>query len=136
MNDPVHVADGNQSDADQSENRQHFETVAKLEKRRERFIVFEPEGVLLSLFLRARSVLLYSPVRNNGSGKCCWLLKRMGHLNLVRFGSQIPKGVDLGGLYEEDLGFFCSANELRLKSSAAEDMDNVRFFGSIKPEIQ
>ena len=56
-----------------------------MEKRRERFIVFEPEGVLLSLFLRARSVLLYSPVRNNGSGKCCWLLKRMGHLNLVIF---------------------------------------------------
>ena len=98
--------------------------------------MFEPEGVLLSLFLRARSVLLYSLVRNNGSGKCCWLLKRMGHLNLVRFGSQIPEGVDLGGLCEEDLGFFCSANELRLKSSAAEDMDNVRCFGSIKPEIQ
>lgn len=36
-NEPVHVADGTRSDADQSGNRQHFETVAKLEKRRERF---------------------------------------------------------------------------------------------------
>lgn len=35
--EPVHVADGTRSDADQSGNRQHFETVAKLEKRRERF---------------------------------------------------------------------------------------------------
>lgn len=43
----------------------------------------------------------------------------------VRFDSPIPEGVDLGGLCEEDHGFFCSANELRLESSAAEDMDKL-----------
>lgn len=36
-NEHVHVADGTRSDADQGGSRQHFETVAKLEKRRERF---------------------------------------------------------------------------------------------------
>ncbi|KAH9313977.1 hypothetical protein KI387_022604 [Taxus chinensis] len=35
--EPAHVAEGTQTDTDKSGNRQHFEAVAKLEKRRERF---------------------------------------------------------------------------------------------------
>ncbi|KAF5731452.1 hypothetical protein HS088_TW18G00129 [Tripterygium wilfordii] len=41
----------------------------------------------------------------------------------VRFDKSIPEGNDLGGLCEEDHGFFCSANSLRLESSAGDDVD-------------
>eukprot|EP01018_Ginkgo_biloba_P035638 Gb_15617 [translate_table: standard] len=43
----------------------------------------------------------------------------------VRFDKPIPDGVDLGGLCEEDHGFFCSANDLRLESSGVEDTDKL-----------
>ncbi|KAH9299139.1 hypothetical protein KI387_030821, partial [Taxus chinensis] len=43
----------------------------------------------------------------------------------VRFDKPIPEGVDLGGLCEEDHGFFCNATDLRLESSAGEDMDKL-----------
>ncbi|XP_038681781.1 uncharacterized protein LOC119982466 isoform X2 [Tripterygium wilfordii] len=41
----------------------------------------------------------------------------------VRFDKSIPEGNDLGGLCEEDHGFFCSANSIRLDSSAGDDVD-------------
>ncbi|KAM0951129.1 putative transcription factor interactor and regulator FHA-SMAD family [Dioscorea sansibarensis] len=43
----------------------------------------------------------------------------------VRFDRQIPEGNDLGGLCEEDRGFFCSADLLRLDYSGGEDMERV-----------
>ncbi|ONK78664.1 uncharacterized protein A4U43_C02F21160 [Asparagus officinalis] len=41
----------------------------------------------------------------------------------VRFDRQIPEGNDLGGLCEEDHGFFCAARLLRLDNSGTEDND-------------
>ncbi|KAL3648017.1 hypothetical protein CASFOL_008985 [Castilleja foliolosa] len=43
----------------------------------------------------------------------------------VRFDRSIPEGNDLGGLCEEDHGFFCAANLLHLDSSSADDDDNL-----------
>ncbi|PIN11316.1 AAA+-type ATPase [Handroanthus impetiginosus] len=43
----------------------------------------------------------------------------------VRFDRTIPEGNDLGGLCEEDHGFFCAADVLRLESSSADDMDKL-----------
>ncbi|GLJ47450.1 hypothetical protein SUGI_1001480 [Cryptomeria japonica] len=43
----------------------------------------------------------------------------------VRFDKPIPEGIDLGGLCEDDHGFFCNASDLRLESSAGEDMDKL-----------
>ncbi|GFQ06625.1 ferredoxin-dependent glutamate synthase chloroplastic [Phtheirospermum japonicum] len=40
----------------------------------------------------------------------------------VRFDRSIPEGNDLGGLCEEDRGFFCAADLLRLESSSADDV--------------
>ncbi|PWA52651.1 ATPase, AAA-type, core [Artemisia annua] len=39
----------------------------------------------------------------------------------VRFDKQIPEGNDLGGICEEDHGFFCAASLLRLDSSSSSD---------------
>ncbi|KAI3893235.1 hypothetical protein MKX03_016880 [Papaver bracteatum] len=43
----------------------------------------------------------------------------------VRFDKSIPDGNDLGGLCEEDHGFFCAADALRLDSSANDDVDKL-----------
>lgn len=43
----------------------------------------------------------------------------------VRFDRSIPDGNDLGGLCEEDHGFFCSANTLRLDGPGGEDVDKL-----------
>ncbi|KAG8389476.1 hypothetical protein BUALT_Bualt02G0233300 [Buddleja alternifolia] len=43
----------------------------------------------------------------------------------VRFDKTIPEGNDLGGLCEEDHGFFCAADLLRLESSNADDVDKL-----------
>ncbi|CAI0469935.1 unnamed protein product [Linum tenue] len=43
----------------------------------------------------------------------------------VRFDRSIQEGNDLGGLCEEDHGFFCAANSLRLDSSGGEEFDRL-----------
>ncbi|KAK7277727.1 hypothetical protein RJT34_22742 [Clitoria ternatea] len=44
----------------------------------------------------------------------------------VRFDKSIPDGNDLGGLCEDDRGFFCSANHLlRVDGSGGDDIDKV-----------
>ncbi|KAK7277726.1 hypothetical protein RJT34_22741 [Clitoria ternatea] len=44
----------------------------------------------------------------------------------VRFDKSIPDGNDLGGLCEDDHGFFCCANHLlRVDSSGGEDLDKI-----------
>ncbi|XP_019098372.1 PREDICTED: uncharacterized protein LOC104760151 [Camelina sativa] len=39
----------------------------------------------------------------------------------VRFDKSVPDGNDLGGLCEDDHGFFCTASSLRLESSSSDD---------------
>ncbi|CAN1353290.1 Outer mitochondrial transmembrane helix translocase [Linum perenne] len=43
----------------------------------------------------------------------------------VRFDRSIQEGNDLGGLCEEDRGFFCAANSLRLDSAGGEESDRL-----------
>ncbi|XP_057776605.1 uncharacterized protein LOC130995363 isoform X2 [Salvia miltiorrhiza] len=43
----------------------------------------------------------------------------------VRFDRAVPEGNDLGGLCEEDHGFFCSADSLRPESSNGNDIDEL-----------
>ncbi|XP_039025174.1 uncharacterized protein LOC120158386 isoform X4 [Hibiscus syriacus] len=43
----------------------------------------------------------------------------------VRFDRSILEGNDLGGLCEEDHGFFCAASSLRLDSSGGDDVDKL-----------
>ncbi|ESQ36643.1 hypothetical protein EUTSA_v10006579mg [Eutrema salsugineum] len=43
----------------------------------------------------------------------------------VRFDRPIADGNDLGGLCEEDHGFFCTASSLRLDSSSSDDADKL-----------
>ncbi|MBA0858914.1 hypothetical protein Goshw_001680 [Gossypium schwendimanii] len=43
----------------------------------------------------------------------------------VRFDRSIPQGNDLGGLCEEDHGFFCAASSLRLEASGGDDADKL-----------
>ncbi|KAG5567713.1 hypothetical protein RHGRI_003047 [Rhododendron griersonianum] len=43
----------------------------------------------------------------------------------VRFDRSIPEGNDLGGVCEEDHGFFCAADLLRLDSSVTDDVDKL-----------
>ncbi|XP_031121843.1 uncharacterized protein LOC116024943 [Ipomoea triloba] len=43
----------------------------------------------------------------------------------VRFDRSIPEGNDLGGLCEEDHGFFCAADFLRLDNSSIDDLDKL-----------
>ncbi|MFS8014295.1 putative transcription factor interactor and regulator FHA-SMAD family [Helianthus anomalus] len=54
------------------------------------------------------------PFEENGSSK-------IG----VRFDKSVQEGNDLGGLCEEDHGFFCSADSLRLDSSSADDIEKL-----------
>ncbi|KAI3783165.1 hypothetical protein L2E82_13229 [Cichorium intybus] len=43
----------------------------------------------------------------------------------VRFDKQIPEGNDLGGICEDDHGFFCAAQFLRLDSSSSDDVEKL-----------
>ncbi|KAH0638097.1 uncharacterized protein [Solanum tuberosum] len=43
----------------------------------------------------------------------------------VRFDRSIPEGNDLGGLCDEDHGFFCAADLLRLDSSSTDEIDKL-----------
>ncbi|KAJ8559283.1 hypothetical protein K7X08_003341 [Anisodus acutangulus] len=43
----------------------------------------------------------------------------------IRFDRSIPEGNDLGGRCEEDHGFFCAADFLRLDSSSSDDIDKL-----------
>ncbi|XP_020206298.1 uncharacterized protein LOC109791412 isoform X1 [Cajanus cajan] len=43
----------------------------------------------------------------------------------VRFDKPIPDGVDLGGACEGGQGFFCNVTDLRLESSAVEELDKL-----------
>ncbi|KAF9593655.1 hypothetical protein IFM89_024472 [Coptis chinensis] len=43
----------------------------------------------------------------------------------VRFDDAIPEGNDLGGLCEDDHGFFCTAELLRLDNSEGDDVDKL-----------
>ncbi|KAK7389195.1 hypothetical protein VNO78_24030 [Psophocarpus tetragonolobus] len=43
----------------------------------------------------------------------------------VRFDKPIPDGVDLGGVCEGGQGFFCNVADLRLESSAIEELDKL-----------
>ncbi|KAK9071829.1 hypothetical protein SSX86_008258 [Deinandra increscens subsp. villosa] len=54
------------------------------------------------------------PFEENGSSK-------IG----VRFDKSVQEGNDLGGICEEDHGFFCSADSLRLDSSSADDIEKL-----------
>ncbi|KAM7501228.1 hypothetical protein LguiB_000132 [Lonicera macranthoides] len=54
------------------------------------------------------------PFEENGSSK-------IG----VRFDRSIPEGTDLGGHCEEDHGFFCAADLLRLDSSGGDDIEKL-----------
>ncbi|KAL4558852.1 hypothetical protein LXL04_037056 [Taraxacum kok-saghyz] len=54
------------------------------------------------------------PFEENGSSK-------IG----VRFDRSVQEGNDLGGICEEDHGFFCSADSLRLDSSSADDIEKL-----------
>ncbi|KAH9299134.1 hypothetical protein KI387_030816, partial [Taxus chinensis] len=59
-------------------------------------------------------------------GEILLALKEKGSSKLgVRFDKPIPGGVDLGGLCEEDHGFFCSGSDLLLETSFEEDMDKL-----------
>ncbi|KAL0302654.1 UNVERIFIED_CONTAM: hypothetical protein Scaly_3025300 [Sesamum calycinum] len=50
----------------------------------------------------------------------------------VRFDRAIPEGNDLGGLCEEDHGFFCAADLLRLDSSSADDIEKLALMNSLR----
>ncbi|KAF8075541.1 hypothetical protein N665_1087s0010 [Sinapis alba] len=43
----------------------------------------------------------------------------------IRFDRPVPDGNDLGGLCEEDHGFFCTASSLRLDGSSSDDADKL-----------
>ncbi|XP_048595174.1 uncharacterized protein LOC111198501 isoform X2 [Brassica napus] len=43
----------------------------------------------------------------------------------IRFDRPVPDGNDLGGLCEEDHGFFCAASSLRLDGSSGDDADKL-----------
>ncbi|CDY18018.1 BnaC03g30900D [Brassica napus] len=43
----------------------------------------------------------------------------------IRFDRPVPDGNDLGGLCEEDHGFFCAATSLRLDGSSSDDADKL-----------
>ncbi|XP_014508990.1 uncharacterized protein LOC106768376 isoform X4 [Vigna radiata var. radiata] len=63
---------------------------------------------------------------NGGRGKVVLLfddnpLSKIG----VRFDKPIPDGVDLGGACEGGQGFFCNVTDLRLESSAVEELDKL-----------
>ncbi|KAA8543111.1 hypothetical protein F0562_021394 [Nyssa sinensis] len=59
-------------------------------------------------------------------GKVVLAFEENGYSKIgVRFDRSIPEGNDLGGLCEEDHGFFCAADLLRLDSSSGDDMDKL-----------
>ncbi|KAL9141831.1 hypothetical protein ABFS82_14G130800 [Erythranthe guttata] len=63
---------------------------------------------------------------NGYKGKVVLAFEENGSSKIgVRFDKTIPEGNDLGGLCEEDHGFFCAADLLRLDSSNSDDMDKL-----------
>ncbi|CAJ1943634.1 unnamed protein product [Sphenostylis stenocarpa] len=74
-----------------------------------------------------KNSIAYSQGPSNGSrGKVVLLfddnpLSKIG----VRFDKPIPDGVDLGGACEGGQGFFCNVTDLRLESSAVEELDKL-----------
>ncbi|XP_052191626.1 uncharacterized protein LOC127800822 isoform X2 [Diospyros lotus] len=59
-------------------------------------------------------------------GKVVLLFEENGSSKIgVRFDRSIPDGNDLGGRCEEDHGFFCAADLLRLDGSNADDVDKL-----------
>lgn len=75
------------------------------------FAAFQPPSRTPTNGYRGEVVLAFE---DNGSSK-------VG----VRFDEAIPEGNDLGGLCEEDHGFFCLAELLRLDSSEGDDIDKL-----------
>lgn len=73
----------------------------------------------------SRTALTYSPLRGPSCGYKGEVIlpfeendsSKIG----VRFDRTIPEGNDLGGCCEEDHGFFCAADSLRLDSSSSDD---------------
>ncbi|XP_019197433.1 PREDICTED: uncharacterized protein LOC109191291 isoform X2 [Ipomoea nil] len=70
---------------------------------------------------------MQSPIRGpmyGYKGKVVLAFEENGSSKIgVRFDRSIPEGNDLGGLCEEDHGFFCAADMLRLDSSSMDDID-------------
>ncbi|KAH1248910.1 ATPase family AAA domain-containing protein 1 [Glycine max] len=69
---------------------------------------------------------IYRGPSNGSRGKVVLLfddnpLSKIG----VRFDKPIPDGVDLGGACEGGQGFFCNVTDLRLESSAVEELDKL-----------
>ncbi|XP_039008780.1 uncharacterized protein LOC120136917 isoform X2 [Hibiscus syriacus] len=59
-------------------------------------------------------------------GKVVFAFEENGSSKIgVRFDRSIPEGNDLGGLCEEDHGFFCAGSSLRLDSSGGDDVDKM-----------
>ncbi|KAL5701241.1 hypothetical protein ACHQM5_026601 [Ranunculus cassubicifolius] len=75
------------------------------------FPPFHPPSRVPSSGYRGEVVLAFE---ENGSSK-------VG----VRFDEAIPEGNDLGGLCEEDHGFFCTSELLRLENSEGDDVDKL-----------
>ncbi|KAH1248911.1 putative AAA domain-containing protein C24B10.10c [Glycine max] len=72
------------------------------------------------------SGFIYRGPSNGSRGKVVLLfddnpLSKIG----VRFDKPIPDGVDLGGACEGGQGFFCNVTDLRLESSAVEELDKL-----------
>ncbi|KAL7590367.1 hypothetical protein Lser_V15G37660 [Lactuca serriola] len=72
---------------------------------------------------------LQAPVRGPAygyKGKVLLAFVENGHSKIgVRFDKKIPEGNDLGGICEEDHGFFCAAEFLRLDSSSSDDIEKL-----------
>ncbi|TMW91761.1 hypothetical protein EJD97_013932 [Solanum chilense] len=72
---------------------------------------------------------LQSPIRGptyGYRGKVVLAFEENGSSKIgVRFDRSIPEGNDLGGLCDEDHGFFCAADLLRLDSSSTDEIDKL-----------
>ncbi|XP_019223746.1 PREDICTED: uncharacterized protein LOC109205483 [Nicotiana attenuata] len=73
--------------------------------------------------------LLQTPLRGptyGYRGKVVLAFEENGSSKIgVRFDKSIPEGNDLGGLCDEDHGFLCAANLLRLDSSSTDEIDKL-----------
>nr|XP_043620257.1 uncharacterized protein LOC122592111 [Erigeron canadensis] len=73
--------------------------------------------------------LLRSPIRGPAygyKGKVLLAFSENGSSKIgVKFDKQIPGGNNLGGICEENHGFFCSADLLRLDSSSSDDAEKL-----------
>ncbi|CAI9297175.1 unnamed protein product [Lactuca saligna] len=72
---------------------------------------------------------LQAPMRGPAygyKGKVLLAFIENGHSKIgVRFDKKIPEGNDLGGVCEEDHGFFCAAEFLRLDSASSDDIERL-----------